>query len=79
MGRIDRLLVVAIAESERLEIGDVFLLQDLFRDEAWTALPLREQISLEKLFSSYVESEGLHLKMAGESDEGCQIYQVVRG
>lgn len=57
MRNIDELLSIAIAETDNLNSGEVFLIKYLFKGYVWNRIPIRDRLLLGTLFLNYVGKE----------------------
>jgi hypothetical protein len=77
MGDVDTLLKSAIAESGKLEVGESFLVRDLFKGYEWNRIPRGDRLLLGSLFLSYVGSRDCHIAVIEKGVSGQQRYQKV--
>lgn len=57
MKNINDLLQIAIEETVGLELGEKFLLKDLFKGYEWNRIPRKDRLLLGTLFLNYVNSK----------------------
>lgn len=57
MKKVNELLSIAIAETDSLNFGEVFLVKDLFKGYIWNRIPLKDRLLLGTLFLNHFNSE----------------------
>ena len=74
MGDVNRLLQAAIKETDALEVGETFLLKDLFKGYLWNRISRGDRLLLGSLFLSYVGNHDCHVGVVKKGVSGQQDY-----
>lgn len=77
MLNVNEILEEAISESNNLEVGEVFLLRDLFKGYRWNRIPHRDRLILGILFLNYVNSKDNYLQAIEKTSSNQQRYKKV--
>jgi len=68
-------LSVAIAETENLNSGEVFLVKDLFKGYVWNRIPLKERLLLGTLFLNHSNNHPLRITAIEKTSSNQQKYR----
>ncbi len=74
MTDVNRLLDEAIEETGNLNIGEVFLVKDLFKGYIWNRIQLRDRLLLGTLFLNRVNQTNHHLAAIEKTSSHQQKY-----
>ncbi|MFA7068942.1 MAG: single-stranded DNA-binding protein [Acidaminococcaceae bacterium] len=74
---VNFLLEEAIAESENIADGEVFLLKDLFKGYIWHRIPLKDRLLLGTLFLNYVHKISGGLRAIEKTSSNQQQYKKI--
>lgn len=75
MGDVNTLLQAAIKETGSLEVGETFLVRDLFKGYLWNRISRGDRLLLGSLFLSYVGSHDCNIGVEKKGVSGQQIYR----
>lgn len=75
MGDIDTLLQTAIKETRNLEMGETFLVRDLFKGYLWNRISRGDRLLLGSLFLSYVGNHDCSIALEKKGVSGQQVYR----
>ena len=68
------LLDYCIAEIEKINVGNTFLVRDLFKGYEWSNFPIAIRITLGTLFLNYANNSTI-IRPLGKSAQGQQKYE----
>lgn len=72
---VNRLMEDSIKEADNLQIGEIFLVKDLFKGYVWKRIPLKDRLLLGTLFLNYVNKTDCSLKAIEKTSSGQQKYK----
>lgn len=75
---VNKLLSIAIKETENLAHGEVFLVRDLFKGYEWNRISRKNRLLLGTLFLNQVNSDNIGIKATYKTSSGQQKYQINR-
>ena len=71
----NELLDQALKETEKLIIGEIFLVKDLFKGYEWKRLPVSERLLLGTLFLNFVNSNEIAVQPIAKTSSNQQRYK----
>ncbi len=74
---VNFLLEEAIAETENVAAGEVFLVKDLFKGYIWHRIPLKDRLLLGTLFLNYVHKINGGLSAIEKTSSNQQQYKKI--
>lgn len=74
---INLLLKKALQETENIQIGEAFLLKDLFIGYEWNRIPHKYRLMLGNLFLDYVKTEHKCIIAMSKNASRQQIYKKI--
>lgn len=76
MSDVNTYLDAAFQETSYLEVGEFFLLRDLFKGYEWNRISRKDRLLLGTLFLNRVNKEHGFIKIAPKTSSGQQRYQI---
>ncbi|MDD4565091.1 MAG: single-stranded DNA-binding protein [Eubacteriales bacterium] len=73
---VNELLALAIKETEKLEVDEVFLVKDLFKGYEWNRIPRNDRLLLGTLFLNRVNKKETSIRPIEKTSSGQQRYKV---
>lgn len=73
---VNKLLEVAIKETEKLLDGETFLVKELFKGYEWNRVPRNERLLLGTLFLNYVNKTSGSILAIEKTTSGQQKYRI---
>ena len=73
---VNKLLDEAIGETIQLNIGEVFLVKDLFKGYEWNRIPRNDRLLLGTLFLNYVNKTDGSIQAIEKTTSGQQRYVI---
>jgi hypothetical protein len=77
MGDVNRLLEIAILETENINSNEVFLVRDLFKGYEWNRISHSNRLLLGTLFLNYANRNNSSFVPIEKTSSGQQRYQKV--
>lgn len=74
MENVNKLLAIAIKETDNIYEGEHFLVKDLFKGYEWNRIYRRDRILLGKLFIKHVNTTNANIKVIHKTSLGQQRY-----
>ena len=75
MDDLDTLLQSAVKETGNLEVGETFLVRDLFKGYLWNRISRGDRLLLGSLFLSYASSHDCRISVIDKGVSGQQRYK----
>ena len=75
MFNVNKLLDEAIKETEYLNDGEVFLVEDLYKGYFWNRIPRRTRLLLGILFLNHIKKSNNNVKVIEKTSSNQQRYQ----
>lgn len=75
MNDVNDLLLLAIEETANIEIGEVFLVKDLFKGYEWNRIPRNDRLLLGTLFLNHVNKANTSIHPIEKTSSGQQKYK----
>jgi hypothetical protein len=72
---VNKLLELAIRETENLENGEIFLVKELFKGYEWNRIPRSDRLLLGTLFLNYVNKADGAIRAIEKTTSGQQKYK----
>lgn len=72
---VNELLDYAILETQEINIGEIFLVKDLFKGYAWNRIPRKDRLLLGTLFLNYINREPGSIVPIEKTSSGQQKYK----
>jgi len=73
--QLDEIFPLAVAELEKLQTGEQFIVKELFRGYEWNRTPKGLRTKLGSLFFAYAKGTGsTNIKPLGKTPQNQQIY-----
>ena len=76
---VNKLLEIAVKETEQLKEDEVFLVKDLFKGYEWNRFPRNDRLLLGTLFLNHINKDVSRIKPIQKTASGQQKYKVVNG
>lgn len=73
---VNKLLELAIKETEKLTNDEIFLVKELFKGYEWNRIPRNERLLLGTLFLNYVNKTGGSVQAIEKTTSGQQKYRI---
>lgn len=77
MPTVNELLEIAIRETENINVGEVFLIRDLFKGYEWNRVSKSNRLLLGTLYLNYVRSKSQNVMPIEKTSSGQQRYTVI--
>lgn len=75
---LEDLLNEAIQQLNNMDIGDEFLIRDLYRGIKWRKIPKDLRIQIGKLFFNYAESNKDKIEIMSKTTANHQQYRITK-
>lgn len=76
MADVNKLLELAIEETEKLIDNEMFLVKDLFKGYEWNRIPRNERLLLGTLFLNYINKTNGKIQAVEKTSSKQQKYKV---
>ena len=76
MPNVNELLEIAKAEINYLNLGEVFLVRDLFKGYEWNRISRSDRLLLGTLFLIFMRNENSRAKVIEKTSSGQQKYRI---
>ena len=73
---VNDLLYQAVNEILNLNVGEVFLVRDLFKGYEWNRIPRSDRLLLGTLFLNHIHKDGGKIQVIEKTSSGQQRYKV---
>lgn len=77
MTDVNKLLELAIEETENLMDNEVFLVKDLFKGYQWNRIPRNDRLLLGTLFLNYINKTNDKIQAIEKTSSKQQKYKVI--
>lgn len=77
MPSVNELLEIAIAETEQLISGEIFLVRDLFKGYEWNRILRSDRLLLGTLFLNYIKTTDNEIIPIEKTSSGQQKYKKI--
>ena len=74
---VNKLLELAIKETENLVSGEIFLVKELFKGYEWNRIPRNDRLLLGTLFLNYVNKTDGVIRAIEKTTSGQQKYKKI--
>lgn len=78
MFKAEDLLMVAINETNNLDLNEVFCVKDLFKGYVWNRLPVKERHLLGTLFLYHIKTNNIGIEPIEKAVTGQQLYRKIK-
>lgn len=74
---LENLLKEAIQQLHYMDVGDEFLIKDLYTGIKWKRLPRDTRIQIGKLFFNYAETSQGKIEIMAKTTANHQLYKII--
>lgn len=75
---VNELLAEAVSETKNLEVGEIFLVRELFLGYRWNRIPHKDRLLLGILFLNHVNKTNFDLQAIEKTPSNQQRYKKIK-
>ena len=78
MADVNQLLIQALEEANNIQMGEVFLVKDLFKGYFWNRIPRKNRLLLGTLFLNEIKKDSNSIQPITKTTSGQQRYLKIK-